>query len=97
MDNNIILYCHLFLDKAKGIFQTFKLNLSNFNTIHILDLKNLIEKEIEEQKKKENSTNSYTIQYLSKTIHSKSISDSIKICAFFSNKEDVFCCVSKSL
>jgi len=91
----MIIYCHLFIDKAKGIFQTFKIPLPNFYHIHILDIKTLIEKEIEASKKRENVTADYAIQYISKTIHSKSISDSIKLSTFFNNKDDIFCCVSK--
>ena len=93
MDSNI-LYCHLFIDKTKGIFQTFKINLPNFKHMHILEMKTAVEEEIENMRKMENISTEYSIQYLSKTIHSKSISDSIKLDAFFFNKDDIFCCVS---
>ena len=95
--DNIILYCHLFIDKSKGLIQTFKLVLPNFEHKAILDIKNIVEKEIELLKKKENTTTDYTIQYISKTVHSRSISDNIKLSAFFGNKDDIYCCVSKSI
>lgn len=95
MDSNLVLYCHLFIDKSKGIFNTFKIVVPNFHTKHILEFKGLIEKELDNLKKQENSTTSYTIEYVSKTLHSQGISDSLKLSAYFKHRDDIFCCVSK--
>jgi hypothetical protein len=88
------LYCHLFLSNGKGIFHTFKTSLPNFDKMHILDFKNIVEKEFENLRKKDNNTNTYSIEYISKTIYSHSITDSIKLSVFFNHRDDIYCCVS---
>jgi cellobiose phosphorylase len=88
------LYCHFFLDSAKGVIKTVKIPLENLN-LHIIELKGAIVK-ILESMKDPNST-PFKIFAIKKTILSSNVSDTLRVSQFFENKDDIFCQVELNL
>lgn len=91
---NYFLYCHFFLDSAKGVIKTLKVLVENFN-IHIIELKEKIAKTLE--RKKDTSSAPFKLIGVKKTIISPYLKDTVKISQFFNNKDDIYCHVELNI
>ena len=91
------LYCHLYLDKSKGIFKTLKLSLPDLS-LNIESLKLKIQGLVSELNKvilflNQNETDStkFKLLNISKTISSPAITNKSKTSSFFEEKDDIYC------
>jgi hypothetical protein len=84
----VTLYCHFFLESAKGVVKTMKLVLEGLS-LHVIDLKSRIAKLLETQKS--DNTSLFKLVSINKTVNSQGLMDSMKVSQFFEDKDDVFC------